>query len=65
MGTYLNKNNIAVRTGNHCAKLLHNVIGATESVRASLYIYNTKEEIDKFIDVISDITLEKCIGALL
>ena len=65
VGTYLNKNNIAVRTGNHCAKLLHNVIGATESVRASLYIYNTKEEIDKFVDIISDITLEKCIGALL
>ena len=65
VGTYLNKNNIAVRTGNHCAKLLHNVIGATESVRASLYLYNTKEEIDKFVDVIRDTTLEKCIGALL
>ena len=65
VGTYLNKNNIAVRTGNHCAKLLHNVIGATESVRASLYLYNTKEEIDKFIDVLKDISLEKCIGALL
>ena len=65
VGTYLNKNNIAVRTGNHCAKLLHNVIGATESIRASLYLYNTKEEIDKFVDVIRDTTLEKCIGALL
>lgn len=63
--SYLNANGICVRSGNHCAKILHNVIGATETIRASLYFYNTKEEIDKFIKVVSETTLEKCIGAVI
>ena len=37
---------IYVRSGNHCAKILLNVIGVSETIRASLYLYNTKEEID-------------------
>ena len=60
---YLDKYNICVRAGNHCAKILLNVIGVSETIRASLYLYNTKEEIDYFISVIKDVTLEKCIGA--
>jgi len=65
VASYLNKYHIAVRSGNHCAKILLNVIGVSETIRASLYFYNTKEEIDKFIDVIKDVTLEKCIGAVI
>lgn len=65
VASYLNRNNIAVRSGNHCAKILFNIIGATETIRASLYFYNTKEEIDKFIDVIKDVTLEKCVESVL
>lgn len=64
-GSYLNSQKICVRTGNHCAKILHNVIGTNETIRASLYIYNTKEEIDRFVEVVKDITLEKCIGAII
>lgn len=60
---YLNSKGISVRSGNHCAKILLNVIGVSETIRASLYLYNTKEEIDYFISVIKDVTLEKCIGA--
>lgn len=63
--SYLNANGICVRSGNHCAKILHNVIGSTETIRASLYFYNTKEEVDKFIKVVSETTLEKCIGAVI
>lgn len=63
--SYFNKNGIAVRTGNHCAKILFNVIGATETIRASMYLYNTKEEIDKFIEVIKNTTLEKCVDSVL
>lgn len=63
--SYFNKYGIAVRTGNHCAKILHNVIGATETIRASLYFYNTKEEIDKFFEIIKDTTLEKCVDAVI
>ena len=60
---YLNKLGFAVRSGNHCAKILLNVIGVSETIRASLYLYNTKEEIDRFVDVLKDVTLEKCIEA--
>lgn len=65
VASYLNKEGICVRSGNHCAKVLHNVIGTTETIRASLYLYNTKEEIDRFINVVKDTTLEKCIGAVI
>ncbi|MBQ5756178.1 MAG: aminotransferase class V-fold PLP-dependent enzyme, partial [Erysipelotrichaceae bacterium] len=63
--SYLAANHIDVRSGNHCAKILWNTIGATETLRASLYLYNTKAEIDRFIEVLRDITLEKCVGVLL
>ena len=48
---FLASKNIAVRSGNHCAKILHNIIHTDQSIRASLYFYNTKEEIDQFIEV--------------
>jgi len=41
--------NICVRAGHHCAKPLMDYLGQTATIRASLYYYNTKEEIDKFI----------------
>lgn len=65
VASYLNSKQICVRTGNHCAKILHNVIDTTETIRASLYLYNTKEEIDKFVDTIKETTLEKCIGVVI
>ena len=51
LGTHYNSYGIAVRTGQHCAKLLPNHLKTPSIVRASLYFYNTKEEIDKFIEV--------------
>lgn len=51
---YLNKYNICVRAGNHCAKALKEVTGVNNTVRISLYFYNTYEEIDNFIELISD-----------
>lgn len=51
---YLNKYNICVRAGNHCAKILKSTTGVKNSIRVSLYFYNTYEEIDKFIELISD-----------
>ena len=49
---FLNRFNICVRSGNHCAKLLKDEIGITNTCRASLYIYNTKEDIDKLIEAL-------------
>ena len=48
--TYLNKHGICVRAGNHCAKILKDEIGVTNTCRISLYFYNTKEDIDKLND---------------
>jgi cysteine desulfurase/selenocysteine lyase len=42
--------NIMVRSGHHCVMPLHKKMGLKGSVRASFYIYNTKEEVDKFIE---------------
>ena len=63
--SYFNSQGVAVRSGNHCAKLLLNIIGASETIRASLYFYNTKEEIDKFLEIIKDTTIEKCVDSVL
>ncbi len=45
----LNKENVAVRTGHHCAEPLVNRMGYTSLTRASLGLYNTKEDIDALI----------------
>ncbi len=52
---YLNKYNICVRAGNHCAKILKQAIGDTNTVRVSLYFYNTKKEIDDLVELLSDL----------
>lgn len=52
----LNENNICVRTGSHCAKVLKENLGTNDTIRISLYFYNTKDEIDKFIKIIKSIT---------
>ena len=65
VATYLSTKNIAVRSGNHCAKILHNLIGTDQSIRASLYLYNTKEEIDYFVDIVGKTTLVDTIDVFL
>ena len=52
--TYLNKHGICVRAGNHCAKILKDEIGVTNTCRISLYFYNTKEDIDKLVEVLDN-----------
>ena len=51
---YLDKYNICVRAGNHCAKMLDNVFNVSNTVRISLSFYNTKEEIDLLINVLKN-----------
>ena len=51
---FLNKYNICVRAGNHCAKILKSSVGVTNTVRVSLYFYNTYEEIDSLVELLSD-----------
>lgn len=50
MGTLLDRLGIAVRTGHHCAEPLMRRLGIEGTVRASLGMYNTKEEIDALVN---------------
>jgi len=52
VGTLLDKYGIAVRTGHHCTQPLMNFYGIQGTVRASFAIYNTKEEVDVFIEAL-------------
>ena len=54
LATLLNSKGIAVRSGNHCAKILKNQIKEIATVRASFYFYNTKEEIDAFVEALKE-----------
>lgn len=55
VGKALDLFGIAVRTGGHCAHPLHYRLGIKGTVRASYYIYNTVEEVDRFIEVLKTI----------
>jgi cysteine desulfurase/selenocysteine lyase len=46
---------IMIRSGFHCAQPLHQVFKLQSSARASFYIYNTREEIDRFVEVLKEI----------
>ncbi len=49
LGLYLNTQNICVRSGKHCVKMLSEEADFTDTVRISLYFYNSYEEIDELI----------------
>ncbi|NJL41732.1 MAG: SufS family cysteine desulfurase [Leptolyngbyaceae cyanobacterium RM2_2_4] len=49
LSTILDQAGIAIRAGHHCTQPLHRHVGAQSTARASLYFYNTHEEIDVFI----------------
>ncbi len=52
IGTIIDKLGIAVRTGHHCAQPIMNYFDIPGTVRASFSFYNTKEEIDTFVDAV-------------
>ena len=54
VAAYLNKKNVCIRVGSHCAKILSEVLGVKNTCRVSLYFYNTKEEVDKFIELLEN-----------
>ena len=59
---YLNKYQICVRAGNHCAKILKNVTKVNNTIRISLAFYNTETEIDTLVELLSN--KEKIIGEM-
>ena len=52
IGTILDKQGIAVRTGHHCAEPLIDYLGVPGTVRVSFGLYNTIEEVDRFIEAL-------------
>lgn len=59
IGTLLDRCGVAVRTGHHCAEPLIHRLGIEGTVRASFALYNTKEEVDVFIN-----SLQRVLGML-
>ncbi|KAL8201858.1 hypothetical protein R6Q57_011005 [Mikania cordata] len=55
IATFLDQQHgVAIRSGHHCAQPLHRYLGINASARASLYFYNTKEDVDDFIRALVD-----------
>ena len=49
VASILDSENVCVRSGNHCAQPLMRFLGIDSTCRASFYIYNTKEDVDRLI----------------
>ncbi len=54
LSTLLDEAGIAIRAGHHCTQPLHRYLQIPASARASLYFYNTRAEIDRFIAVVRE-----------
>ena len=54
LSSILNDSAVAIRAGDHCTQPLHDVLGTAASARASFYIYNTREEVDRLVEAIDD-----------
>ena len=52
----LDAQGIAVRGGHHCAMPLARLLGVSGSTRASFYLYNTPEEVDKLAEALAMVT---------
>ncbi|GGN02455.1 cysteine desulfurase [Thermus composti] len=52
LATFLDQEGIAVRAGHHCAQPLHRRLGLAATARASFYLYNTQEEVDRFVEAL-------------
>ncbi len=47
IATILDEDGVAIRAGHHCCQILHDKLGLTSTARASLGVYNTKEDLDQ------------------
>jgi cysteine desulfurase/selenocysteine lyase len=54
LATIMNDHGVAIRSGHHCAQVLMERLDVAATSRASFYIYNTKEEVDTFIEALSE-----------
>lgn len=54
LATFLDQKNIAIRSGHHCAKLIMKRYRVPATARASFYVYNSEEEIDRLIHALEE-----------
>ncbi|MEO1591225.1 MAG: SufS family cysteine desulfurase [Cyanobacteria bacterium J06632_22] len=54
LSTFLDQSGVAIRSGHHCTQPLHQILGVTSTARASLYFYNTRAEVDSFIQALKE-----------
>ncbi|BAY27348.1 SufS subfamily cysteine desulfurase [Calothrix sp. NIES-2100] len=54
LSTLLDQEGVAIRSGHHCTQPLHRYLNVAGTARASLYFYNTREEIDIFIKALKE-----------
>ncbi|MFD1513882.1 aminotransferase class V-fold PLP-dependent enzyme [Halomarina rubra] len=54
LSSIVNDHGVAIRAGDHCTQPLHQKMGVPASVRASFYLYNTREEVDVLVDAVDD-----------
>ena len=47
IATILDEDGVAIRAGHHCCQILHEKLGMSATARASLGVYNTKEDLDQ------------------
>lgn len=52
--TFFAENHIALRAGQHCAQLAHDFLGINASLRGTIYFYNTREDVQAFIDCLKE-----------
>lgn len=55
VSSILDYQNVAIRSGHHCTQVLHRHLGINASCRISIAFYNTKEEIDRFIESLAQV----------
>ncbi|MFC4395800.1 MULTISPECIES: aminotransferase class V-fold PLP-dependent enzyme [Micrococcaceae] len=55
VGQFLDSQGIAVRVGHHCAQPLHRRLGLTATTRASAYLYNTTDDVDRFLEAVAGV----------
>jgi len=54
LATILDQSGVAIRAGHHCARPLHRVLKVPATARASLYVYNTREDLDALVDALGE-----------
>ncbi len=50
LASIMNDHVVAIRAGDHCTQPLHDKLGVAASARASFYVYNTREEVDRLLE---------------